>query len=53
MIQWTKEKMTRLQGAYDKAVAAGDDEFDFEGLELVTDYTKYLLEYLNEEFKNA
>lgn len=52
-VQWSKEKMDRLQVAYDKADAAGDDEFVFEGIDLVTDYAKYLLEYLNEEFKHA
>ena len=53
MIAWTQPKMDRLQVAYDQAVAAGDDEFKFEGLELVTEYAKYLLQYLKEDFKDA
>jgi hypothetical protein len=43
----TVYKMSDLQAAYDKAVTAGEDQFTFHGHELVTDYAKYLLEYLN------
>ena len=37
----------KLQSAYDKAVAEGLDQFTFEGNEYVTQYAKYLLEYIN------
>jgi hypothetical protein len=49
-IAWTKAKMKRLQKDYNKAVADHKDMFTFtdEGKqhELVTNYAKYLLEYL-------
>jgi len=50
-VSFDKAKMDQLQVAYDKAVAAGDDQFVFEGHELLTQYAKYLLEYLETKLK--
>jgi len=47
-IQFTSEKATELQRAYDRAVEGGQDIFVFEGQELVVGYAKYLLEYLKQ-----
>jgi hypothetical protein len=48
---FTPEKRDRLRTAYNKAVATHQDTFMFDGVELVTDYAKYLLEYLDTVFK--
>jgi hypothetical protein len=48
-IMFDKPKAQRLQKAYDAAVKAGADQFTFEGNEFVTNYAKYLLEYLKNE----
>jgi len=53
IVEWTKPMVDRFQVAYDEAVEADVDQFVFEGHELVTEYAKYLLEYLNERFKDA
>jgi len=45
-IQFTPEKATALQKAYDRAVGEGAEVFVFEGQEVVVAYAKYLLEYL-------
>lgn len=52
-ILFTKKKMQQLQTAYDKAVAAGKDQFTFEGQALLCAYAKYLLEYLKQQFNEA
>jgi hypothetical protein len=41
----------RLKKAYDKAVANEVDQFEFEGLPWVTGYAKYLIEYLETQFR--
>ena len=39
-------KIVRLRTAYEQAVREGKEQFTFEGHDYVTDYAKYLLEYL-------
>ncbi len=50
-ITFTPEVRDQLRVAYDKAVKEGVDTFDFEcdgvEVELVVDYAKYLLEFLD------
>lgn len=46
-ITWTKAKRDRLRLAYEQAVKDGKDIFTFEGDEFVTNYAKYLLQYLD------
>ena len=45
-ITFTKAKLARLKKAYDKARLQGEHQFMFEGKALITDYAKYLIEYL-------
>jgi hypothetical protein len=45
-VDFTPEKVKKLRRYYDRAVRAGDDEFVFEGNQLLVGYAKYLLEYL-------
>ena len=40
-----------LQELYDVAVAKGVDSLNFRGNELIVDYAKYLLEFLDMQFK--
>lgn len=50
-MDFNKDKVKSLRKEYDKAVKEGKDVFVFEGQELVTNYAKYLLEYLEPKFK--
>lgn len=46
MIDFDEEKVRILRSLYDRAVARSEQEFQFYGHPLRTDYAKYLLEYL-------
>ena len=46
-IEFTPALRDKLRAAYDKAVEQGAESFVFEGAPLVTDYAKYVLEYLD------
>jgi hypothetical protein len=47
IIMWTVGKREALRKAYNEAVEKQLEIFPFEGDELVTDYAKYLLEFLD------
>jgi len=49
-IIFTAEKREELRVAYDATVKRGDDTFWFDGVEIVTGYAKYLIEYLDMKF---
>jgi hypothetical protein len=51
-VTYTKESVERLREGYKEAVACGKNEFVFDGKEYVTDYAKYMLEYLEGVFSN-
>lgn len=42
-------RVRRLQRAYDANVKAGNEQFVFDGVKMLTAYVKYLLEYLEME----
>ena len=46
-IEVTPALRDELRAAYDKAVEQGAESFVFERVPLVTDYAKYVLEYLD------
>ncbi len=46
-IEFDRKKYNKLRMAYNQALAREKDEFVFQGMDLVTDYAKYLLEYLD------
>ena len=46
-ITFDKDKTKRLHAAYDQAVATQAEIIEFDGLQMVTGYAKYLLEYLD------
>jgi len=50
-IDWTEPMFRRLKTRYDKAVMDGEKEFTFDGDVFVTDYAKWLIEYLETKFK--
>jgi hypothetical protein len=52
-ITFTHGKVRALRRAYNAAVRAGLEEFDFEGQTLLTAYAKYLLEWLSWHFPDA
>jgi hypothetical protein len=50
-INFTRAKTEELRTKYSEAVKNGLEMFLFEGHQLVTSYAKYLLEYLDTNFK--
>lgn len=49
-VNFTKAKLERLKKAYNQAAQSSQLEFKFEGLDYVTAYAKYLIEYLDQVF---
>lgn len=50
-ITFDKEKVAKLQEAYDHAVKDGVDVFIFEDKEFYREYAKYMLVYLHDKLK--
>lgn len=48
----TPDEIRALKVAYEKAVKDGREEFIYKGHTLLTDYAKYLIEYLEINNKN-
>lgn len=46
-IKWDIPMRERMRKAYERAAAEGMDSFIFEGNHFVTNYAKYLLEFLD------
>lgn len=46
MVSLSREDARELQKLYDKAVASGQKQFKFKGRDVLTDYAKYMLQYL-------
>lgn len=46
-IEFDREKIEILRTAYDEAVRTQAEVFEVEGMQFVTGYAKYLLEYLD------
>ena len=47
-VHFDRPKMKRLQARYDRAVEKKEEWFVFDGEQYLTDYAKYLLEYLRD-----
>lgn len=45
-INWTRDMLSRFREAHAEAVRANQTEFVFDGNQFLTDYAKYLIEYL-------
>jgi hypothetical protein len=52
-IEWTPAKLQRFKRRYNKAVEENVETFMFEGHELLVRYAKYLIEYLETQFKGS
>lgn len=50
-INWTVEKLEELKKLYNKAKSDKQVTFFFEGKEILTNYSKYVIEYLEDKFK--
>jgi hypothetical protein len=50
-MQWTEKDYLELKGQYENAVSKGSEQFEFQGVELLTTFAKYLIEFLDKEFK--
>lgn len=49
MVDFDIPKRERLRTAYEQAIAAKQDQFQFEGNEYLVAYARYLLEYLDQQ----
>lgn len=47
-ISFDEDRALRFKAAYEKAVVAGVDQFNFEGSDFLVSYAKYVLEYLTD-----
>lgn len=50
-VSWSREDLRDLKAAYEKAKEGKQKQFKFRDIDLVTGYAKYLIEYLEDEFK--
>lgn len=50
-ITFTKADLSNLKRAYGNAVTTKKETFKFQRQELLTAYAKYLIEYLDSQFK--
>jgi hypothetical protein len=50
-VEFDKPKLERLKKLCNQAVASKKIVFEFDGREYVTDYAKYLIEFLTPKFK--
>jgi len=50
-IQFTPQLYKELKSAYKKAVETKEEQFIFNGHEFLTNYAKYVLEYLGQYFE--
>lgn len=51
VIEWTRPMLARFRKAYSVAVEAGADTFTFDGNVFVVGYARYLIQYLETQFK--
>lgn len=51
-INWTREKLKELKAAYANALKHGASDFYLGDDQFVTAYAKYLIEYLDLQFKH-
>lgn len=49
-MMWSKESLVKLEARYKLAKEKEDETFTFRGESFYTDYAKYLIEHLNNEF---
>jgi hypothetical protein len=52
-VTFTPAKAARLRKRYERAVRDGEDQFTFEGNDILVSYAKHVLEYLDRQFKHA
>jgi len=45
-VTFTPESLARFKGCYEQTVTLKNKQFEFEGNVYVTDYAKYLIQYL-------
>ena len=49
MMTFTKADVIALRKRCDQAIKDGEEEFEFQGNQLIVSYAKYLLEYLESQ----
>lgn len=53
LIEFTKPKFEALKKAYQSAIDNDHDQFEYDNQTYVTDYAKYVIEYLEPKFTNS
>ena len=48
-VHFDRDEAERLEAVYNKAMESGSTIFWFDGKEILTDYARYMLEYLRQE----
>ena len=52
LVEVTPDNFTGFKALYEQAVAEKKRYFDFKGQQVLTDYAKYLIQYLEKEWKD-
>jgi hypothetical protein len=50
-VSWSREDLKNLKAAYEKAKEGKQKQFKFRDIDLMIGYAKYLIEFLDDEFK--
>jgi hypothetical protein len=50
-IEFTPEKLKKFEELYNTTIEAGEETFTFEGREVLVDYAKYMIEYLDDKLR--
>ena len=53
VINWNRARLSRFREAYKAALDSKQETFVFEGHDFVIGYAKYLIEFLDDEFKTG
>jgi len=53
IINWTPEKLAELKRLQAHALETKQDQFKFQGHDMLVDYAKYLIQFLEAEFKKG
>lgn len=53
MVMWDKDKLRRFKRKYKAVCKKGEDRFEFETNLFLTEYARYLIQYLEMEFEKG
>ena len=53
LLTFTKDRLNRLKVQYAKAIASGEQSFQFDGYDFQANYAEHLIEDLEEHFEKS